>query len=510
MTPGTGGRRSLLRQSAVLYSATYVAIVFKFLGGLIVAGVLGPALFGIRNLFGLTMEYQQYSHAGTLNAMRRQVPFYRGSNDEEMANLMMASVLAGNLLYAAIAAIGLVSAAIWLRATSVDPIVADFLLFLAAYIPLEKARMYFSIRLAIDDRAGKLGKARILHQLSGAVLTVGGAILFGLRGLLVALFLAEVVTVAYLLAACGTRPWPRLSFSVLASLIRIGFPIMLIGVAFMLLRSVDRLVVAGALSTEMLGLFALATIVSGVVSVTLSDVINATYFPRLMEKVGAGSESRDLLRYVVQPTVLIAFFLPFLIGVLQLTVHLPVQYFLSDYTPGLPAAKLLIVAAFFFCVPVVPMLACVALSREFLVLAIAMAALVLNAIASLVLVERGLGLWGAATGTAVAHFAFCTAIVCTAFGQLGASWLERSRLLLLLYAPIVYACALLFLLERLLATGIDNLWQDLAMTGGKLAVYVLAYALILLPLRRHPAFVRLASYWPDRLSRRKPGVHGEV
>ena len=73
---------------------------------------------------------------------------------------------------------------------------------------------------------------------------------------------------------------------------------------------------------------------------------------------------------------------------------------------------------------------------------------------------------------------------------------EHFRFLGLLYAPIVYASLLIFLLDRTAFFEIHGLVSDLWSTAVKVFVFVLMFALILIPMRKHRAFIRLADSMP--------------
>jgi O-antigen/teichoic acid export membrane protein len=497
-TPDRETSGALLSQSVVLYVATILAILFKFLGGFLVAGLLGPVLFGLRNIFGLITEYQQFSHAGTFDAMRREIPYHRGRGDAAHIDVIASNVVGANLVYAVSAALGMSLVALYLHSGGYPTIYVDFAVFLAGFIVLEKLRLFCDARLLADMRSDLLARARLLHQFLVATLTVVLVFYMGLRGLFIGLFAAELLTVAYLLPLIGRIPTPSCRLAVLWRLVKIGFPIMLITLAFILLRSVDRVIIAARLSPEMLGYFGIATIISGLIYFALADVLGAILFPRVMESLGSNEQASGLKDYVIQPTLLIAFLVPFLIGAMYLSIHVPLLHLLPDYAPAIPVSKILILGSFCFCVPLAALLVCVALNLQMQVVLFTIASVILNGFFSYSLISLGFGINGVAFGTVAAYFIFSGIIVTFALRQLGLSTAVSLRFLTLIYIPLLYAVVLLLLVDAAPAFEAAGLWTDVLVTSAKIALFCAVYALVLIPLRKQPAFSVLAGHLTRR------------
>lgn len=495
-------KENLLNQSAFLYVASYVAVFFRFIGGFITAGLLGPTMYGLRSVFGLVMEYEQFSEAGTMDGMIREVPYHRGRKEPATADQIVNNVFSINILYAAIVGIVLLLTAVYLGQANYERIYIDFVLFLAIHIFLDKLLIFYYTWLIVNKDSILLSKAKVLYQFAGAIFSVSFIYLYGLRGLFLGLFLADVITMLFLLHAVRQIPKIQLSKAVLAKVIKVGLPIMLIGLALLLLTSVDRIVIVAMLSEEMLGYFSIATILCGLVYLTLGDVIDVIFFPRLMEKLGVSSDVAQLKKYLVEPTIITAYFVPLLIGILFLSIHLPLTYLLPEYIPAINVSKTLILGSFFFCVLNMSLLVCIALNKQVKVLFLSLAIVAVNGAFSYFFIRLGWGIDGVAIGTIAAYFIFSAVIIAYALKQFNSPLSENIGFFVKIYVPIIYAAVLLYILDGLVIFAVNGIVDEVLLTAVKVLIFLLSYSLILIPMRKQTAFIRLLDSLPPFLSRR--------
>jgi len=265
---------------------------------------------------------------------------------------------------------------------------------------------------------------------------------------------------------------------------------MLIGVVALVIGSIDRILIAAKLPHEALGFFALATIIGRFISGALSDAAGVVLTPRVMEEAAKGDAGR-LTHYLVQPTLLLAYFLPFLIGAAFLTIHLPLDYLLPEYSAAVFVCKIAILGAFFGCVPAASGLIFIALNKQMQVLMVTLAYVPVKAALSYALIMKGFGIGGVAIGAVAASALFGGALFGYASKLLPMSVSERWRFLVMAYIPFFYALGLLLVIDKVALAAISSVWMDIGITIVKLFIFSLAFALILIPMRRHPTFAPL-------------------
>ena len=191
--------RNILNRSAVYTFSLYFRMFFRLIGGILIAKFLGPASYGLRNAFDLALEYESYSDLGTFAAMNRTVPYYRGRQDEEQAERIEASVFSVNFLYALIIGIILVLVSFYLRTTNWDQRYVDFLFFLGLVIISTKVKDFYLTKLKLEKEFYLLSRAEMLYGFIGTGISVALVYYLGLRGLFIALFISDVITIGYIL-----------------------------------------------------------------------------------------------------------------------------------------------------------------------------------------------------------------------------------------------------------------------------------------------------------------------
>jgi len=198
-----------------------------------------------------------------------------------------------------------------------------------------------------------------------------------------------------------------------------------VGLVFILLTSIDRVVVLGFLGTEKLGIYTLASIAMAVIMMAPALVSNVVY-PKLAEHYGA---TRDISALV--PMVKRVIRLNMLLVIPIATIFLVVFYFLvvpvylDAYMEGRNAMAIIMIAAIFL--PVGSgfgdIFNVVGMQRVYL--GNSVAGLLVNVCIGVLLVSRfGMGLEGAAIGT-VAGLAVFTLLQVRAFLRLSAAGAAR-------------------------------------------------------------------------------------
>jgi O-antigen/teichoic acid export membrane protein len=492
----TRGGSRVFRESVALHASMYVFILFKLVAGFLVARFLGPAMYGVRTALGLAVDYEPYAHLGTYDSMLKEVPYHRARGDAATANAILSTVFTTNLVAATAVGVLLAVAGWVVSRSGAEPLYGFFLFFLAVYAVVNRVRMFYATYLVADKRAYLLSQIRMLFGFLNGALAVSLVIPFGLPGLFSGLLLSAIVTLAWTMYRVRWIPAFAFSGALLWRLIRAGAPIMLIGLLFVLFRSVDKVIILGMLPHELLGQFAVAAIASAVVFDSVGDLLRVMFFPRLMEQVGRDSGRAGVRTQLLQLTFVIGCLAPLLVGVLYLTVHLPIAHLAGEYLPAVEVARALAVGKYFFVLSLVPVLVGIAVDRQGAVLLLTAGAITLNVMINIGLIASGFGIGGVAIGTGVSFALYSAAILAFAVREVGGELSQAAKVFGGVLLPFAYAVALLLAID---------LWQpivdpgpvpDLGITVLKLGAFVALYAIVPFRLRRHPAFMRVWEHLP--------------
>ena len=483
--------RRLLKESAFLNFSTFIYIALKFISGFLVARFLGPTLYGLRTIFGLVTEYEYFTQLGTFDAMRREVPYNRGKGDIDHAKFIEMNVFGINMLYSFVLFFCMIGLAFYLYSIDTKQIYIDFVLFVGLYSICEKIYCYYLVQLTVDRKVNLLSTVKILQGFIYVIACVFFTYFWSLRGLLIGILVTDIFINLFIAIRANKVPRFRIHLKTILGLVKIGFPIMLIPLVFILLRSIDRIIIAKLLTQEMLGYFAVGTILSGLVFTPISDLVNVIFAPRIMEKLGKTGDIFQVKAYFVEPTVLIAYCTPFLIGTLFLGIHIPIRYFLPKYLPAIPVAQILILGAFFNAVMMIPSMVCIAANKQVQVVWLMVIAVVINAIFSWVFILSGLGIGGVAIGSAISYFALSLMIIQYTMNQFNFVLKEIVQFLILIYSPFCYTTVLVLLSTRFFNIGKTDFFSDVLQTVLTIVFFLLMFSLIFLFVRKQRVFQSL-------------------
>ena len=184
-----------------------------------------------------------------------------------------------------------------------------------------------------------LSRVKILYLAGGPVIQVIGVILGGIYGLFFAIIILNVFIFLYLYQKKTIKlVIPKLD--VLLPVIRVGIPMMLNGMADILLYTSDRLMILAFLGREELGFYSIA-----VLGASFIDFIPAAFqnilLPRIMVKRGQNSDSTEMEKYWLEPIKMLSIILPVAVGFIWILAPVAVLILLPKYYPGLFSLKIL-------------------------------------------------------------------------------------------------------------------------------------------------------------------------
>lgn len=367
--------------------------------GLVVAAMLGPETWGTWYLLNLIVAYGSLTHLGALNGMNREVPAALGRGDAEGAVTVRRTALGVTVLGTGTVSILLLLSTIILPGFVDAAAMALMLLLLAAH----QAFGFAATSLKSTTRFDALARLQLVSSISYPSLTIAGAWALGLPGFILGQVGAYLVLCLLAWRSAKVDFTFRFDARRASSLVKIGFPIMLVGLVYVLFSTVDRWVVTAYLGTVSLGHYSLAIMALGAVGL-LPQVVAQQYYPRVAHAWAARKDTDELRRLASEVrNMTFVSVVPVIVGLL-IIVPPAVRALLPAYAPGVPA---LLVTMF------VPAVSAIGqgyggvlqiLNRQVWLLAAILLAAMLNLALSALLVTR-LGLVGVALGS-LASFLF--------------------------------------------------------------------------------------------------------
>jgi O-antigen/teichoic acid export membrane protein len=393
--------RSSSRRTTIAFLAGTLAYQAGRLGlSLIAARSLGPEAFGDWVLVTLLIVYLSSLGLGITNGAGNQIPFRTGAGDLSSAQ-RIAEVATGAALLAGIVA-GAAAAAI---ATVVlpNPVPATLVLVgLAAAL-----QHLFLLQQVLFRSWFAFGRAAVQLGALGVVVFVGGVTLlpFGLDGLLA----AQIVTFISALTAgwllLPHRPRPRIDRVMVNRMVGVGFPIMLAGLTYGLLTTLDRWLVASFLTRVDVGFYGLVGIaLSGLL--LLPQLIAQQFYPRMSFARGAGADHHVLLSMAHRQGLVAGALVAVAASATVMAGWLLVPLLLPEYQASLPPLSIASVGvvAYAFASGYGNLMLAVEMSRTFLLIQVIAACL--NLVLGVGLLSAGMGLWAVAVASAAGMVAY--------------------------------------------------------------------------------------------------------
>lgn len=329
--------RSILSYSSALLLCQALGVT----QGLIVIRLMEPAVLGVWLGLQLITIYGVHAHFGLLNAVNRQVPFYRGRNDPERAK-KIENVVRGNvMLLAGICLVVLTSC--WLAGLGSSAVGRGALALTLATAVNLGAQFYMGLFRARHE----FGKAGIANVVNALVIFCGLPLVYYLDydGLLLRALAAAAVTVLACVVLDGWSFEIEFDWRETLSLVRVGLPIMILSYGVVVFFSMDRTLILWFLDPAAMGQYALCFAVARLVRL-FPNLIGQIFYPRMTESYASFGISRPLFRICAQATLLSTLISALVCAASYVVLPRLVDSLLPKYVEGVPALRVALIAYF--------------------------------------------------------------------------------------------------------------------------------------------------------------------
>ncbi len=333
----------LLRAVADVLTSVTVARGLGLVKGVVVAALLGPADYGVATIVAIVVAYSGFADFGGATGASRDLSLSIGRGD-----LRAATVAARHLCALRVAAGGVAGAvafgASWLVRSGPSR------LGLLAAFPVAVASSVVAaglLRWQAEGKARQLARGTLAHSLLDASLVILLTRLFGLRGLLSALFIAPVIAAfwigkqrAFVIPALPGR-------SILRRYLQVGIPWLALALVEHNLVYVDHFLVLGIFGVRELGVYNVALVVSDVHRM-FGLAVGIVLAPRLLQAFAAHGAAVERLRgLTLTPVHLLAATMPFLVPPLYFGAKGGLLAYYPRYADAIPIIGLLLLGSQF-------------------------------------------------------------------------------------------------------------------------------------------------------------------
>jgi O-antigen/teichoic acid export membrane protein len=323
-------------------SATLISSALSFILGVVSRNILGPEQFGYWVSLSMAFTFIPLLQFGVLNAMNREIPYYYARNSLGEVYQIRQKTLSYLITFPTLIMLLLlvISIIVWNSNVALEYKIGFFfisitgvLLFLSSYI-----EMYYK---SIQDfkNASKLLAIKGIAQ---SVLSIVFIVSFGFIGLFLGMISALLIEIIL-----GRKAFQDIRFILnfklkeYVPLMRVGFPILMVGLIWSVLITTDKLILTFMMDSASLGNYSVALLVFSTMML-LPQVISQVYYPKIVTMVS--KEEYDQIKQSYKRVNLFLLTISVVIVVIGL-VLLPyvIRLLMPEYEAGTVAAQILLI-----------------------------------------------------------------------------------------------------------------------------------------------------------------------
>lgn len=326
----------------IVSGTTIISALISFLYNIVIRRYIPPYDYGIFTTANLLLAYSTYFQLGTLNSYNRDYPQLVGAQNEETANYNK-NVVASFMLLVYLLVCGIVIAIVisaWLNERIETKLAIGFLTTSIVAV--------FTIFASFMDSTLKAeGKFRYTSYLSivKIVSTCAIGLLFVKRIGVYALFLSSFISVLIIILINGKffvkLKW-KYDIKLIGNMIRSGSPLVINGVAWTVMMSIDQFIILRFLTMEDLGAYSIGLLGFSTL-VLIPQSISQIFYIKMSIKFGKTKNREILINDCLEYTRILSLITAITAVGAFIVLPIFIRVVMPAYTKGIGAAQILII-----------------------------------------------------------------------------------------------------------------------------------------------------------------------
>ncbi|MDY6843280.1 MAG: polysaccharide biosynthesis C-terminal domain-containing protein [Spirochaetota bacterium] len=488
-TKNSGQAQQVILGSANVLGGIIGSSILGVFRSLIIAGGLGPSLYGIWNILMVIFSYNSFVHLGLMHGMNKEMPLLIGKGDVVQAEKIKDNTFWSVLIIAIIANIFLIIASFIFQDRFQKGIMIAICI-LAINNMLFQLYIFLTSLLRTDKAFGVLGLANILLSL----MSLACVILFfkflsnKLYGALFALLLGYLFVGIFIFYQMKYRIKLTLNLHLTINIFKIGLPIIIIQTGYILFTSIDRWMIAGVIDQINIGYYGIGLTIANFLFAGASTVA-FTLYPFMIERFGETNDEQQSEQLVYTPIIVLSYLMAVICTLMALIAPLFITYVLPAYIPGINASIILILGIYFISIMTINSNFLISINKQNAMLYLQIAAITLSIVLNYVLIKNGLGIEGVALGTATAYFLYSTGVMLLAFWNFSKSYKDLFLRIGKTYFPFM-VCLVIYLFLKSVYGGTNSSFsEDLFATFIQILILFSISILLILHLNKNTGII---------------------
>ena len=474
----SAARGRVFKDIAGFAGSQYVLRFATLVKGFVVARILGPEGNGLWQHFIIISEYAQYSHLGALPGLNKLLGRRIGEGDEAGAVAARDTGVAAVTGSALVLWVGLIAFVI-AKGSDLAPHDRWGLPIVGLIVLLEQVNFTYQALLRAYSRIRFISVVSTVFAFVNLVVSLALLPQFKVIGLLIGWAVTRFATTMWLIRRSGYPFRPVIDRACLRILMTTGLPIFFFHLTRVGLRNIDRVLVDSVLDKSQLGIYGIAVTLAGLIRY-VADAIGFVIYPLFLRRFGETADPRALEHHLVRPTELLSLFVPIVLGLSWLVLHIPVLWLLPAFVPSIEIFRLLTFSMAFSCLAVLPGFFLMAIDRQNWLVPMGLFVIGFDYFAGRALIAQGWGLTGVAATMGAGSFAYCTAVLLYAGRFAFGSFRRVAVWVLRLYGPIAAVAAAVAVITRTIPRTAAGEWGEVPralLEGGLLMIATLPFLL---------------------------------
>jgi O-antigen/teichoic acid export membrane protein len=316
--------------------------ISSILSGYFFALFLGPAIYGVWQTARVFTSYGTFTSLGIPFVMRRDFITLRSEGKTEQADRMARVAMSYNFLINPVIAVAFILIAI--NSSGGIAFKISLILVGVLYITDLFSGIGNIIHKGFNDYK-TLAIGDIINGI-GTLIIIPFVYFYGYYALLIGVLILSIFKSIYFFLKRPIKYNWLWDYPLLKKMILTAFPIFLLTIISTLFGTIDRLIIAGMLNFENVGLYSLSTFIAQPITLLLSS-FSVVLFTHLNQQYGNSKENHVVRKHVELPQQFFSNILPPLIGMGIIALPLLTEVFLPKYSDGIVAAQINIFAILF-------------------------------------------------------------------------------------------------------------------------------------------------------------------
>jgi len=443
----------VLRQSLKFNMVHLLSKFMLFITGIVIARVLLPEEYGVIGLVGLWLTYANLIHPGIDSAAQREMPYLLGKGEKEKALHLQNVAITGKILYSLLPSLVIFFSSFLYTN---ELIRLGLIITALSYFISTNTVYWFDFNRA-RQRFNKVAVGELIRGITTPLVTISLILWLRVYAVLIAPIVGVVLSFFYLNRNAGIDYSFRLDWKETVRLIKIGFPLALLTIAYWGYRMADRTMIAAFLPLDELGLYSYAI---GMVSfaVLLFADFSGVLQPVLWTNLGKAKNHIEGFKPLRRIAVYMAIIAAICIGVCQIGFYLLVHLVTTKYVGSIPVFNVLAFGIFLMSMMPVPnlILTSSTVNKQIVSTKIWLSGLALNIILDYIVIKAGYGIVGVSLVTIAIQCLVLSALFLAVRRYLFLEKGEFTRFMKRILLPLLIS-ALLYMLNISLKSRIQDI-----------------------------------------------------